>query len=116
MNTAIAHIHAREILDSRGNPTLETQVRLEDGSVGTAAVRAAQAAGWAAVMSHRSGETEDSIIADLATALGCTQIKAGAPCRGERTTKYNRLLAIEETLGSSAHYAGRKAFASMQKN
>ena len=113
MNTAIAHIHAREILDSRGNPTLETQVRLEDGSVGTAAVRAVQAAGWAAVMSHRSGETEDSIIADLATALGCTQIKAGAPCRGERTTK---LLAIEETLGGSAHYAERKASASMQKN
>ena len=115
MNTAIAHIHAREILDSRGNPTLETQVRLEDGSVGTA-VRAVQAVGWAAVMSHRSSETEDSIIADLATALGCTQIKAGAPCRGERTTKYNRLLAIEETLGGSAHYAERKASASTQKN
>lgn len=85
-------------------------------SEATEAVRAAQAAGWAAVMSHRSGETEDSIIADLAVAFGCTQIKAGAPCRGERTAKYNRLLAIEEALGGSAHYAGRKAFASMQKN
>ena len=80
------------------------------------AVRTAQTAGWAAVMSHRSGETEDSIIADLAVALGCAQIKAGAPCRGERTAKYNRLLAIEEALGGSAHYAGREAFASMRKN
>jgi len=78
------------------------------------AVRAAQSAGWVAVMSHRSGETEDSTIADLAVALGCAQIKTGAPCRGERTAKYNRLLAIEEALGGSARYAGTAAFAALR--
>ena len=78
------------------------------------AARAARAAGWAAVMSHRSGETEDSTIADLAVALGCAQIKTGAPCRGERTAKYNRLLAIEEALGGNARYAGKAAFAALR--
>ncbi|MDO8611662.1 MAG: phosphopyruvate hydratase [Dehalococcoidia bacterium] len=63
--------------------------------------------GWACVMSHRSGETEDTTIADLAVATGCGQIKAGAPARGERTAKYNRLLRIEEELASRARYAGR---------
>ena len=62
-----------------------------------AAVLAAKAAGFACIMSHRSGETEDVVLADLAVAWGCRQIKAGAPCRGERTAKYNRLLRIEET-------------------
>ncbi|MCH7837630.1 MAG: phosphopyruvate hydratase, partial [Chloroflexi bacterium] len=57
----------------------------------------------------RSGETEDTTIADLAVATGVGQIKAGAPARGERTAKYNRLLRIEEELGSSARYAGRDA-------
>jgi len=56
------------------------------------------------MVSHRSGETEDTYIADLAVALECGQIKAGAPCRGERTAKYNRLLRIEERLGSRARY------------
>ena len=63
--------------------------------------------GWACVMSHRSGETEDTTIADLAVATGCGQIKAGAPARGERTAKYNRLLRIEEELGARARFAGR---------
>ncbi len=63
-------------------------------------------AGWSAVMSHRSGETEDTTIADLAVALGTGQIKTGAPARGERTAKYNRLLRIEAELGSRARYAG----------
>jgi len=72
-----------------------------------AAMAAAEAAGWACVMSHRSGETEDATIADLAVATGCGQIKSGAPARGERTAKYNRLLRIEEELGSKARYAGR---------
>ena len=74
-------------------------------------IEAARAAGYATVISHRSGETEDSTIADLAVATGTGQIKTGAPCRGERTAKYNRLLRIERELGRRARYAGRKAFA-----
>jgi enolase len=74
------------------------------------AVRDAQQAGWTAVMSHRSGETEDTTIADLAVALNCGQIKTGAPARGERTAKYNRLLHIEAELGDSAVYPGIGAF------
>jgi enolase len=74
------------------------------------AVRDAQQAGWTAVMSHRSGETEDTTIADLAVAFHCGQIKTGAPARGERTTKYNRLLRIESELGDSAIYPGLGAF------
>ncbi len=68
-------------------------------------------AGWGAVVSHRSGETEDTTIADLAVALGAGQIKAGAPCRSERLAKYNRLLRIEEELGDAAEYAGMSAYA-----
>jgi enolase len=75
-----------------------------------AAVRMAQEAGWTAVVSHRSGETEDTIIADLAVGLGTGLIKAGAPCRSERTAKYNRLLRIEEELGEKACFAGMQAF------
>jgi enolase len=75
-----------------------------------AAVRMAQGAGWTAVISHRSGETEDTTIADLAVATGAGQIKTGAPARSERVAKYNRLLKIEEELGSQARYAGRAAF------
>jgi enolase len=75
------------------------------------AVRLAQGAGWAAVVSHRSGETEDTTIADLAVALGTGQIKAGAPSRSERVAKYNRLLRIEEELGDAATFAGRAALA-----
>jgi enolase len=71
------------------------------------AMAAARKAGWACVMSHRSGETEDTTIADLAVATGCGQIKSGAPTRGERTAKYNRLLRIEEELGAEARFAGR---------
>jgi len=76
------------------------------------AVSTARSAGFRTVMSHRSGETEDSIIADLAVGMGCEQIKTGSICRGERTTKYNQLLRIEEELGSSASYWGKKAFIS----
>ena len=72
-----------------------------------AAMAEAGKAGWSCVMSHRSGETEDTTIADLAVASGCGQIKAGAPARSERTAKYNRLLRIEEELGAKARYAGR---------
>ena len=75
-----------------------------------AAVEMAQLAGWKAVVSHRSGETEDTTIADLAVALNTGLIKAGAPCRSERTAKYNRLLRIEEELGEEAPFAGMEAF------
>ncbi len=71
-----------------------------------AAVRLAQHSGYTAVMSHRSGETEDSTIADLAVALSCGQIKTGSLARSDRTAKYNQLLRIEEELGSSARYPG----------
>jgi enolase len=73
------------------------------------AVRMAQSSGYTAVMSHRSGETEDSTIADLAVALSCGQIKTGSLARSDRTSKYNQLLRIEEELGDSARYAGRAA-------
>ena len=74
------------------------------------AVRLAQTNQYHTVMSHRSGESEDSTIADLAVALGSEQIKTGSLCRGERTAKYNQLLRIEETLGAGATYWGRSAF------
>jgi enolase len=70
----------------------------------------AKKAGYTTVMSHRSGETEDVTIADLAVATNAGQIKTGAPCRGERTAKYNQLLRIEEELGGRAVFAGKKAF------
>jgi enolase len=69
-------------------------------------VRRAHGAGFGTVMSHRSGETEDTTIADLAVATGAGQIKSGAPSRGERTAKYNQLLRIEDELGEGARYAG----------
>ena len=75
------------------------------------AINTARAAGWTAVISHRSGETEDATIADLVVATGTGQIKTGAPARSDRTAKYNRLLRIEDEVGSSARYAGRDAFA-----
>jgi enolase len=76
------------------------------------AIRMAQAAGYTAVMSHRSGETEDVTIADLAVATGCGQIKTGAPSRSDRVAKYNQLLRIEEALGAKAVYPGRSVFRS----
>ncbi len=74
------------------------------------AIRMAQEAGWGVVISHRSGETEDTTIADLAVATAAGQIKSGAPARSERVAKYNRLLRREEELGTEARYAGRDAF------
>jgi enolase len=75
------------------------------------AVALAQSSGYRCMMSHRSGETEDTTIADLAVAIGCGQIKTGAPARSERVAKYNQLLRIEEALGDAARYAGDLAFA-----
>ena len=74
------------------------------------AIRMTQETGWGVVISHRSGETEDTTIADLAVATGAGQIKTGAPARSERVAKYNRLLRIEEELGENARYAGRDTF------
>ena len=75
----------------------------------------AREAGYACVMSHRSGETEDTTIADLAVATGCGQIKTGAPSRSERTAKFNQLLRIEEELGDRAVYPGWNAFPRFQR-
>jgi len=90
-------------------------VLLKPNQIGTLtetyrAFRLAREAGWSAVMSHRSGETEDTTIADLAVAWNVGQIKAGAPARSERVAKYNRLLRIEQELGPDAKYAGRDAY------
>ncbi|MDA3147835.1 phosphopyruvate hydratase [Leucobacter sp. UCMA 4100] len=78
------------------------------------AVQLAQRSGYTAILSHRSGETEDVTIADLAVATDCGQIKTGAPARSERVAKYNQLLRIEEDLGDAARYAGRAAFPRFQ--
>jgi enolase len=80
-----------------------------------AAIEMAKAASWTAVVSHRSGETEDTTISDLAVGLNVGQIKTGAPCRSERVAKYNQLLRIEEHLGPSAKYAGMGAFRNLKK-
>jgi enolase len=77
-----------------------------------AAIDMAREAGYTAVMSHRSGETEDTTIADLAVATGCGQIKTGAPSRSDRVAKYNQLLRIEEALGGDAEFPGRSVFRS----
>jgi enolase len=89
-------------------------VLIKPNQIGTltetlAAIEAAERGGFRVVISHRSGETEDTTIADLAVATGCGQIKSGAPARGERTAKYNRLLRIEEELGPGARFAGKEA-------
>ena len=80
------------------------------------AVKMTQDAGWGVVISHRSGETEDTTIADLAVGTNAGQIKSGAPARGERTAKYNRLLRIEEELGDRARFAGRQVYEQFLKN
>ncbi len=90
-------------------------VLLKPNQIGTLtetyqALQLTRGAGWGAVMSHRSGETEDTTIADLAVAWNVGQIKAGAPARSERVAKFNRLLRIEASLGADARYAGREAF------
>jgi enolase len=90
-------------------------VLLKPNQIGTLtetynAFRLARESGWGTVISHRSGETEDTTIADLAVAWDVQQIKTGAPARSERVAKYNRLLRIESELGAEAHYAGRAAY------
>ncbi len=80
-----------------------------------AAIDMARENNWTSVLSHRSGETEDTTIADLTVACNTGQIKTGAPCRSERTAKYNRLLAIEDELGADARYSGCNAFISLEE-
>ena len=106
---------ARGIAEKASNSIL-----IKPNQVGTltetlAAIEMAQRAGWTAVVSHRSGETEDTVIADLAVAMNAGLIKSGAPCRSERVAKYNRLLRIEEELEESARFAGRGAFYNLGK-
>jgi enolase len=80
-----------------------------------AVIKRAQQAGWITIISHRSGETEDTTIADLAVASNAGFIKAGAPCRSERLAKYNRLLRIEEELGEAARYPGKRALYNLER-
>lgn len=103
-------IFARGIADGIANSILIKVNQIGTLTETLEAVRLASRSGYTSVMSHRSGETEDTTIADLAVAVGCGQIKTGAPNRSERTAKYNQLLRIEETLGSAAKYPGFSAF------
>jgi enolase len=101
----------RGIAGGYGNAILIKVNQIGTLSETLAAVEMAHRAGWRAVMSHRSGETEDAIIADLAVATNCGQIKTGSLSRSDRTAKYNQLLRIEEALGQAAQYAGRTILA-----
>ena len=101
---------ARGIQEDVANAVLIKLNQIGTLSETTAAVRMAQRAGWGAMVSHQSGETVDSFIADLTVALDTGHLKTGAPCRGERVEKYNQLMRIEEALGGEAVFAGRRAF------
>ena len=101
---------ARGIADGAANALLVKVNQIGSLTETLDAVSMATAAGYASMMSHRSGETEDTTIADLAVAVNCGQIKTGAPARSERVAKYNQLLRIEEELGDAGRYAGRTAF------
>jgi enolase len=101
---------ARGIAENAANAVLIKLNQIGSLSETIAAIEMARKAGWGAMVSHRSGETVDSFIADLTVAMATGHLKTGAPCRGERVEKYNQLMRIEEDLGSSAVYAGRKAF------
>ena len=79
-----------------------------------AAVQMSQRAGWTVIVSHRSGETEDTTVADLVVGLNAGQIKTGAPARSDRVAKYNQLLRIEQDLGDAGAYAGQSAFYNLQ--
>ena len=100
---------ARGIKEGVGNSILVKVNQIGTLTETLAAVDMAHRAGYTAVMSHRSGETEDSTIADLAVATNCGQIKTGSLARSDRLAKYNELIRIEEELGEQARYAGRGA-------
>jgi enolase len=101
---------ARGIAENAANAVLIKLNQIGTLTETVAAVEMARKAGWGAMVSHRSGETVDSFIADFTVAMGTGHLKTGAPCRGERVEKYNQLMRIEEELGGAAHYAGRRAF------
>jgi enolase len=101
---------ARGIAEKAANSILIKLNQIGTLTETIAAIEMARKVGWTAMVSHRSGETGDTFIADLVVAMGTGQIKTGAPCRSERVEKYNRLLRIEEELGEAAVYAGQKAF------
>ncbi len=101
---------ARGISDGAANALLVKVNQIGSLTETLDAVAMATAAGYSSMMSHRSGETEDTTIADLAVAVNCGQIKTGAPARSERVAKYNQLLRIEEELDDAGRYAGRRAF------
>jgi len=98
---------ARGIAEGSANSVLIKLNQIGTLTETVAAIEMARKAGWTAMISHRSGETVDSFIADLSVAMGTGQIKTGAPCRGERVEKYNQLMRIEEELGSNAVFSGR---------
>ena len=100
----------RGITENVANAVLIKLNQIGTLSETVAAIEMARKAGWGAMISHRSGETVDSFIADFTVAMGTGHLKTGAPCRGERIEKYNQLLRIEEELGNEAIYAGRNAF------
>ena len=100
----------RGIREGAGNAILIKPNQIGTLSETVDAVRMAQEAGFRAIISHRSGETEDTSIADLSVAVNAGQIKSGAPSRSDRVAKYNQLLRIEKELGSRAVYPGRDAF------
>jgi enolase len=101
---------ARGIKENVANAVLIKLNQIGSLTETIAAIEMARKAGWGAMVSHRSGETVDSFIADFTVALATGHLKTGAPARGERVEKYNQLMRIEEELGSKAQYAGRKAF------
>ena len=101
---------ARGIKENAANAVLIKLNQIGTLSETIAAIEMADKANWGAMVSHRSGETVDSFIADLTVAMRTGHLKTGAPCRGERVEKYNQLMRIEEELGEAAIYAGRKAF------
>ena len=97
------------------NLNASNAVLLKPNQIGTLtetieAFNIAKGANWGTILSHRSGETEDTTIADLSVALNVGQIKAGAPCRAERVAKYNRLLMIEKEIGNKVIYSGMQAY------
>jgi len=101
---------ARGIEENAANSVLIKLNQIGTLTETAAAIDMAKKAGWTAMISHRSGETVDSFIADFTVAMSTGQLKTGAPCRGERVEKYNQLMRIEEELGEAAVYAGRNAF------
>ena len=107
--TNVARV-ARGIEENVANAVLIKLNQIGTVSETIATIEMARKAGWGAMVSHRSGETVDSFIADFTVAMNTGHLKTGAPCRGERVEKYNQLMRIEEELGEAAVYAGRKAF------